>query len=123
MRHAPAALRALVGAYVVLVVLWAFDATTTVLTDPSARPESMLVGDPGLTPVQVLVRVALLLLALPVPIGIFWLCNELIVAAEPHLRVRAVLRWMPVLFVLAICIPALLDDVRVVSSLVITITP
>jgi hypothetical protein len=87
------------------------------------RLEAMLVGDPGLTPIQVFVRLALELLAVGMLLSLMLAISELAVLSGIGPRMRAVLRWFPVLLALLCSIHCLLDDLHALSTLVITITP
>lgn len=111
MRRVPVALRALACAYGVLVALTTLDAITTVLTDPQVDPGHTLAG------------LVLGLLGLAVALGVMWVCSDLAMLYGPNVRARAVLRWFPVLLVLACCVPFALDDLRTLSTLVIVVQP
>jgi hypothetical protein len=107
MRGNPAALRAIACAYVVFVALVVFDAVTAPLTDPQADSGHQLAG------------AALGAAGVACMLGVLWACSAL----ESNLRARAVLRWLPVLLVLACCIPFAQTAAQALSTLVITVVP
>jgi hypothetical protein len=122
--QATRALRVLASAYGILAVLIAVDALSIVQVDPQQfRPESVLVGDLGLTPDKVYVGAALCIVGLAFTLGLMLWLSETAVEVGIGPRMRAVMRWFPVLLALLCCIPFLLDDLHNLSTLVITITP
>jgi hypothetical protein len=111
MQRAPAALRAIAGAYVVLAALMAFDAVTATLTDPQVDPFHALGGT------------ALGLAGVAAMLGIMWACTVVPVQYGPGPRARAVLRWFPILLLAVVAVPFAQAAVHTLSTLVITVTP
>jgi hypothetical protein len=93
------------------VALTAIDAFTSLLTDRQVDAGHVLTGE------------VLAMLGVAVALAVMWACSEVAVLVEPSARARAVLRWFPVLLVLIVSIPFLLDDVHALSTLLITLTP